>query len=111
MGETIIDFPLEGKEKKEYAWLIKTILVIALAASLVGLGAYLDRPAEKLPANAQCQTALDAAAKAVKQSDVQLAAALRGEEAPPADLASVRQAALDCKANIGIYTVTEEASK
>lgn len=109
MKEQIIDFPLEGKDPKNYGWLIKTILVIAIAGGLVGLGAYLDKPAEKLPANAQCQTALDAAATAVKQSDLQLAAALKGEEAPGADLAAVRQAALDCKANKDVYVVKEAA--
>lgn len=110
MKPEIIDFPLEGKDPRNYSWLIKGILTVAVAGALVGLGAYLDKPAEKLPANSYCQAALDAASEGLKISNDQIRAALKGEDAPTPDISAVKTAAIACKDNKGIYTVTE-ASK
>lgn len=107
MKPTQIDFPLEGKDPRNYNWLYKTIAVLIIAAGLVGLGAYLDKPAEKLPANAQCQNALDAAREGLKVSNAQISAALKGEDAPAPDLAAVKNAAVACKENKDIYQVVE----
>lgn len=105
--ETQIDFPLEGKDPRNYNWLYKTIAVLIIAAVLMGVGAFLDKPPKRLPPNTYCQEALAVAAEGLKVSNAQISAALKGEDAPAPDLTAISKAAKSCSDNKELYQYRE----
>ena len=105
-----IDFELPGSSRPRWPrHLIVASLGVFVVVMLMGAGARLHSymTPKPLPSNQQCLQANQAVKEAAKSFSVQLVAALDGQDAPAVDLSAVKNASVDCRANVSVYKVAQ----